>query len=130
MSWRRLFAFTGVAVTAFLAGAVACFYLYFERIEQKFEEANDELLLGRTMVLQFIRNGDIGQADQNLEATAWNQIINVGHRVERGEKVPARVLPSVMYHCDYFLGQAPKLDERLVEQRSYWCNLIGQVGKK
>jgi hypothetical protein len=76
------------------------------------------------MVLQFVREGHKDDAEHQLDSISWNQMISLGHRVEKGEQVPEVVRPAINYHCEYFHAHKNGTNVRLEEQRAYWCTLL------
>jgi hypothetical protein len=126
MQRRFIVTYLLTAAVAFVAGAAVLWFVYLNRIEAQIRAAGDQLLLDRTMVLQFIREGHISHAESHLESTAWGRIVSVGNRVAQGEAAPPEVIPSIEYHCDHLRKFAEQRDPKLIEQRSHWCKLLVQ----
>lgn len=114
-----------VAVTlAFIAGAGASFGYFFSKITRDIDTATESVLLEKTMVLQFLREGYKVDAEHQLDSISWNQMISLGHRIERGEPLPKVVRPAVDYHCEYFQAHKNGANAKLEEQRAYWCSVL------
>jgi len=124
MSLRKIFAVAALIGVAFLAGGITCYSYFFEKIIRQVDTSTEDLLLEKTMVLQFLREGHLSDADAQLESIAWNQMVSLGHRVEQGQSVPVRLRPAVEYNCNYFRAHEPTPYARPAELRSYWCALL------
>lgn len=84
----------------------------------------EDALIDRTLVLQYIRQGDVNFAENRVESISWNQIISIGNRVARGQAPTARASEAVAYHCNQFEKKRPVLEKMLAEQRAYWCECV------
>jgi hypothetical protein len=81
---------------------------YFRRLEQ----------------LMLLREGKIDYVSNQLESLSWNQLVSIGHRMERDQAAPEQVDPAIQYHCNHFRAEKARLDSKLVEQRTYWCGVL------
>jgi hypothetical protein len=86
--------------------------------------STEDALIDRTLVLQYIREGDFKFAENRVESIAWNQIFSIGNRAARGQTPTVRASEAVAYHCDRFKKQQPVLDITLAKQRAYWCECV------
>ena len=117
---------TLASVVAFALGAATSFWFFAARIVAQVDNATDSLLVDRTMVLQYLRDGNTQFVEQHVESVAWNQVISVGHRKERGESPSPGVQEAIKYNCRHFSEQRAMLEPKLAEQRAYWCSLFSQ----
>ena len=93
---RRVLVFLVVVALAFIAGAGASFGYFFSKITRDIDTATESILLEKTMVLQFVREGHKDDAEHQLDSISWNQMISLGHRVERGTPVPLCPRPPLV----------------------------------
>jgi hypothetical protein len=111
-------------ILAFALGAAACFFLVTARFTSELDKLTDGLLIDRTVALQNLRDGNTRFVEQQIESLAWNQLITVGHRKERGELPSAAVQEAVQYNCRRFSTQKESLAPKVAEERAYWCGLL------
>lgn len=92
MSTRK---FIWIAVVAapflFVLGAAASGWYFYTWVTSNTEDA----LIDRTLVLQYMRQGDVKFAESRVESIAWNQIISIGNRVARGQQPTVRASDAV-----------------------------------
>ena len=121
MPKRRAFLLVGaIALGSFLAGAAAVGWYGYSLSKQMIEG----MLIDRTLVLRYLRQGDFKFAEGHVESIAWNQIISIGNGAARGEAPSANAKEAVAYHCERFEQEKQSLDKTLASQRAYWCNCV------
>jgi len=125
MTFRKSAALTVLVAFAFLLGGIASYWFFIAKLERFVDDGIDGLLLQKTEQLMLLRDGKIDYVSNQLESLSWNQLVSIGHRMERDDQAaPEQVIPAIQYHCNHFRAEAARLDRKLVEQRTYWCSVL------
>lgn len=124
MIFRRPVFLVAIMALAFVLGGVASYWFFVVKLERVLNDNVDGLLLQKTEQLMLLRDGKIDYVSNQLESLSWNQLVSIGHRMERGQSAPDQVVPAIRYHCNHFRAQKAGLDSELVEQRTYWCSVL------
>lgn len=120
---RFAFTITIAVIASFMAGAAGAGWYFYGWVNQSTEDA----LVDRTIVLQYLRTGDIGDAkfaEKRIESIAWNQIISIGNRVAAGHPATLRASEAVTYHCSELKKQQLVPESNIARERAYWCECV------